>query len=65
MMTEALPLDCVAFLLVRDGHVLLERRSPSKRVVPGVLAIPGGHMEESESAEEAVNDPRRKSGACS
>ena len=54
MMADDRPLDCVAFLLIRDGCVLLERRSPTKRVVPGVLAIPGGHMEESESAEEAV-----------
>ncbi|HZL74346.1 MAG TPA: NUDIX domain-containing protein [Propionibacteriaceae bacterium] len=54
MIADDCPLDCVAFLLIRDGRVLLERRSPTKRVVPGVLAIPGGHMEGSESAEEAV-----------
>ena len=48
------PLDCVAFLLVQNDRILLERRSTTKRVVPGVLAIPGGHVEKSESPEEAV-----------
>lgn len=54
MTTDDCPFDCVAFLLIRDDRVLLERRSPTKRVVPGVLAIPGGHMEQTESPEEAV-----------
>jgi hypothetical protein len=30
-------LECIAFMLIRDGQVLAERRSPTKRVVPGVL----------------------------
>jgi 8-oxo-dGTP diphosphatase len=47
-------LDCVAFLLIQDDRILLERRGLTKLVVPGVLAIPGGHMEQSESPEEAV-----------
>lgn len=54
MMTDDSPLDCVAFLLVQNGHILLERRSLTKRVIPGMLAIPGGHMDPSESPEEAV-----------
>lgn len=54
MTGDDVPLDCVAFMLVQDDRVLLERRSLTKRVVPGVLAIPGGHMEDSESPEEAV-----------
>ena len=60
MTTDDCPLDCVAFLLVREGRVLLERRSPLKRVVPGVLAIPGGHMEASESPEQAVRRELRE-----
>jgi 8-oxo-dGTP diphosphatase len=54
MTTDDQPLDCVAFLLVKNDQILLERRSPTKRVVPGVLAIPGGHVEESESTDEAL-----------
>jgi 8-oxo-dGTP diphosphatase len=54
MASHEQPLECVAFLLLRDGRVLLERRSPTKRVVPGSHAIPGGHMEPGETPEEAV-----------
>ena len=60
MTGDDIPLDCVAFILVQDGRVLLERRSLTKRVVPGVLSIPGGHMEDSESPEEAVRRELRE-----
>ena len=60
MTADDSPLDCVAFLLIQGDRVLLERRSPAKRVVPGVLAIPGGHMEESESTEEALRRELRE-----
>jgi hypothetical protein len=52
--TETRPLACVAFMLIQDECVLLQRRSHTKRVVPGVLAVPGGHIEGTESPEEAV-----------
>src|SRR4051794_23264047 len=55
MATDDHPLDCVAFLLVDHDRVLLERRSLTKRVVPGVLSIPGGHMEPVERPEEALS----------
>jgi len=48
------PLECVAFMLIRGDRVLLERRSPMKRLAPNALAIPGGHMEPGEDREEAV-----------
>jgi 8-oxo-dGTP diphosphatase len=48
------PLDCVAFLLVRDGHVLVEKRKVTKRLAPGALAIPGGHVEAGERVEDAL-----------
>jgi 8-oxo-dGTP diphosphatase len=54
MTSHEQPLDCVAFLLIRDGQVLLERRSLTKRLLPGVRAIPGGHMEPGESPDEAL-----------
>ena len=48
------PLDCVAFMLIRDNHILVERRSLSKQLLPGVLAIPGGHVNVGESVEQAL-----------
>lgn len=45
---------CVSFLLIRDGKVLLERRSLHKESDPGLLTIPGGHIEEGESQVEAL-----------
>lgn len=40
---------CVCFLLLRDGHVLLERRRQDKAVDPGLIMVPGGHMEAGET----------------
>ena len=46
--------ECIAFMLIQDGHVLAEKRKLTKRVVPGAIALPGGHIEAQESAEEAL-----------
>lgn len=46
--------EAVAFILVRDGSFLVERRSHTKELDPGTLAIPGGHVEEGEGPEEAL-----------
>ena len=54
MTEDAVPLECIAFILIQDDRVLLECRSPSKRLLPGVRAIPGGHMEPGESPEAAM-----------
>jgi 8-oxo-dGTP diphosphatase len=51
---NAAPLECVAFLLIRNGKVLAEKRHMTKRVDPGATAIPGGHVEVSETVEEAL-----------
>ena len=48
------PVERIAFMLVRDGHVLAEKRSPARRVVPGVIALPGGHMDASETPLDAA-----------
>ena len=48
-------LDCVAFLLVKDGRFLVERRRRDKLVDPGAVAIPGGHLEPGESSLEALH----------
>ncbi|MEX2649392.1 MAG: DUF559 domain-containing protein [Alphaproteobacteria bacterium] len=49
-----MPLECVAFLIIHDGAVLAERRKSSKRVDPGALALPGGHIEALESRKAAL-----------
>jgi 8-oxo-dGTP pyrophosphatase MutT (NUDIX family) len=48
------PLECVALLLVRDRRVLVEQRKLTKRLAPGALAIPGGHVDAGESLDEAL-----------
>lgn len=47
-------LDCIAFLLIKNHQVLAEKRKLTKQIVPGVLALPGGHMERGEEPEEAL-----------
>ncbi len=49
------PVECIAFLLLQDGQVLAEKRQRTKRVVPGVIALPGGHIEVHESPEGALS----------
>ncbi|EOU3285314.1 NUDIX hydrolase [Vibrio harveyi] len=41
--------ECVSFILVKDDEVLLETRSKDKDSDPGMIAIPGGHIEQGES----------------
>ena len=48
------PLECVAFILIQGNEVLAEKRKLTKKVVPGAVALPGGHMEEGESPKEAT-----------
>jgi mutator protein MutT len=48
------PVECIAFMLIQDGQVLAEKRKATKRVVPGAIALPGGHIEVRESPEEAL-----------
>jgi 8-oxo-dGTP diphosphatase len=48
------PLECVAALVLKEATVLAEERKPTKRVVPGAVALPGGHVEHGESIEDAL-----------
>jgi mutator protein MutT len=41
-------------MLLQDAQVLAEKRQRTKRVVPGAIALPGGHIEAHESPEEAL-----------
>ena len=47
-------LECIAFVLLRDNTVLAERRKLTKKVMPGAIALPGGHMEDDESPEDTL-----------
>ncbi len=46
--------ECVSFLLILNGKILLEKRSKNKVCDPNLIAIPGGHIEENESQEVAL-----------
>lgn len=46
--------ECVAFILIDDGKVLLEQRVPNERRGSGLLNIPGGHIETGESHVTAL-----------
>jgi 8-oxo-dGTP diphosphatase len=46
--------ECIACILIQDRYVLAEQRKFTKKVVPGAIALPGGHMEDGESPEAAV-----------
>lgn len=45
---------CVSFILVSDGRILLEKRSITKQSDPGMVTIPGGHVEKGESSRETL-----------
>ncbi len=45
--------DAVSLLILRDDEILVERRSLQKATDPGVVVIPGGHVEDGETLEEA------------
>lgn len=46
--------EVVVAALVRDGRVLLVRRSLNRRAYPGVWDLPGGHIETGETALAAL-----------
>lgn len=47
-------LECVSFLLVSEGKILVEKRRQDKPLDPGLVAIPGGHMETGETELDAL-----------
>jgi 8-oxo-dGTP diphosphatase len=46
--------NIVNALFIRDGALLLARRSPHRRAYPGLWSFPGGHVEPHETFVEAL-----------
>ena len=46
--------ECVSFILLNESQVLLEKRSDSKDTDPGLITIPGGHIEQGENQIQAL-----------
>ena len=46
--------ECVTFLVIKDDKILLEKRSEQKESDPGLIAIPGGHIETGEDHKQAL-----------
>lgn len=46
--------NCVDFILVKGNNFLVEKRTKSKQLGPGMTAIPGGHVLERETIEHAL-----------
>jgi 8-oxo-dGTP diphosphatase len=40
--------------IVKDETLLAEERTLTKKVMPGAIALPGGHVERGEKAEDAL-----------
>jgi len=45
--------DVVAFILLKNGKVLVEKRMPNRKIDPGKIVIPGGHVKKRESLADA------------
>ncbi|WP_159737675.1 NUDIX hydrolase [Vibrio atypicus] len=46
--------ECVSFILLKDKQVLLEKRAIDKATDPGLITIPGGHIEQGETQLQAL-----------
>ena len=52
--------DTVAFMVIKEGKILVEKRSQTARTGSGAIAIPGGHVYEGETLVEAVQRELRE-----
>lgn len=43
----------VAFIIPKNGKVLAEKRKEERKIDPGKIVLPGGHVEKKESREQA------------
>lgn len=54
MRRAAVEIEIAAGLLCRNGRILLGKRAAHRRSYPGVWDLPGGHVENGETAEQAL-----------
>lgn len=54
MVNDMCMVECIAFMLMKDDQVLAEKRECTKRVVPGAVALPGGHIKATKRPREAL-----------
>ncbi|MCJ7574007.1 NUDIX domain-containing protein, partial [Candidatus Bathyarchaeota archaeon] len=47
--------ECVALVILKNSKVLVEKRRSDRATDPGVVVVPGGHVKEHESLEEACS----------
>jgi len=52
--------DTIAFMVINEDTILVERRTLKARTAPGIIAIPGGHVNEGETLVEAVQRELRE-----
>jgi 8-oxo-dGTP diphosphatase len=52
--------DIVNALLIRQGLVLLAKRSPRRKAYPNLWSFPGGHVEKGESLAKALDRELRE-----
>ena len=52
--------DTVSLIIIRDGKILVEKRRMDKTTDPGLIVVPGGHVEEGESLVEACRRELRE-----
>ena len=46
--------NTIAFILIKEGKFLVERRKLNKDVDPGKVTIPGGHIDEGETSKTTM-----------
>ena len=46
--------ECISFIMLNGSEVLLEKRSEQKETDPGLITIPGGHIERGETQVQAL-----------
>lgn len=46
--------ECISFIMLDGNKILLEKRRKDKETDPGLITIPGGHIEDGETQVQAL-----------